>query len=155
MVKKNILGLTNSKKVRMELTSDPRVKEVFDNYPKSVQKQMQHLRKLVLEAATAIDGLDKLEETLKWGEPSYLTKHGSTLRMDWKEKTPDQFAVYFKCTSLLVPTFKTIYKHQFTFESNRAIVFKLDDQIPEAELKHCISLALTYHKVKKLPLLGA
>lgn len=115
---------------------------------------MQQLRKLVLELTAEIEGLQKLVESLKWGEPSYLTKHGTTVRMDWKEKTPDQFAVYFKFTSLLVPTFKTIYKHQFTFEGNRAIVFKLDDQIPEEELKHCMKLALTYHKVKKLPLLG-
>ena len=59
---------------------------------------------------------EKLEETLKWGEPSYLTKYGSTVRMDWKEKNPEQFAVYFKCTSALVPTFKTIYKDKFKFE---------------------------------------
>ncbi|MCP3929970.1 MAG: DUF1801 domain-containing protein [Bacteroidetes bacterium] len=139
----------------MEFTSNPKVKNIFDNYPKSVRSQMLHLRELVLNAASEIDGLEKLEETLKWGEPSYLTKYGSTVRMDWKEKNPEQFAIYFKCTSKLVPTFKTIYKDKFTFEGNRAIVFKLNDKIPEIELKHCISLALTYHKVKHLPLLGA
>ena len=30
----------------------------------------------------------------------------------------------------------------------------LKNKIPKTELKHCISLALKYHKVKKLPLLG-
>ena len=110
---------------------------------------------MVLKVASEIDGLEKLEETLKWGEPSYLTKYGSTVRMDWKEKNPEQFAIYFKCTSSLVPTFKTIYKDKFNFEGNRAIVFKLNDKIPDAELKHCISMALTYHKIKHLPLLGA
>ncbi len=139
----------------MELTSNPQVKEVFNNYPKSVQNQMLHLRELVLSAASEIEGLEKLEETLKWGEPGYLTKHGSTVRMDWKEKNPGQYAIYFKCTSKLVPTFKTIYKDKFKFEGNRAIVFKLSDKIPEAELKHCISMALSYHKIKNLPLLGA
>ncbi len=153
-MKKEDLDL-RSDQFSMKLTSDPRVKDVFEKYPKSVQKQMQHLRKLVLEAAAEIDGLEKLEETLKWGEPSYITKHGSTLRMDWKEKTPDQYAVYFKCTSQLVPTFKTIYKNTFRFENTRAIIFKLHEQIPEEELKHCMKLAMTYHKVKKLPLLGA
>ena len=139
----------------MELTSNPKVKDIFDNYPKSVKKQLLHLRELVLSVASEIDGLEKIEETLKWGEPSYLTKYGSTVRMDWKEKNPEQFAVYFKCTSSLVPTFKTIYKDKFKFEGNRAIVFKLNDKIPETELKHCILMALTYHKVKNLPLLGA
>ena len=139
----------------MKLTSNPKVKDVFKNYPKSVQPQLLHLRELVLSAASKINGLEKLEETLKWGEPSYLTKYGSTVRMDWKEKNPEQFAIYFKCTSSLVSTFKTIYKDKFEFEGNRAIVFKLNDKIPETELKHCISMALTYHKIKHLPLLGA
>lgn len=140
---------------KMNLESDPRVEPVFNSYPKEVTKQMQALRELVLSAASEVDTLNTLEETLKWGEPSYLTKHGSTVRMDWKSKTPDQFAIYFKCTSKLVPTFKTIYKDTFTFENNRAIVFKLNESIPKKELKHCIKLALTYHKVKQLPLLGA
>ncbi len=139
----------------MELQSDPKVEDVFNKYPKTVRPKLLHLRELVLSAASEIDELEKLEETLKWGEPSYLTKHGSTVRMDWKEKNPGQFAIYFKCTSRLVPTFKKIYKDKFKFEGDRAIVFKLNEKIPEAELKHCITMALTYHKIKHLPLLGA
>ena len=139
----------------MELTSDPRVKDVFDSYPKGMQSKLLQLREIVISTASEIEGLEKLEETLKWGEPSYLTKHGSTVRMDWKAKNPEQFALYFKCTSKLVPTFRAIYKDIFQYEGNRAIIFKPNDKIPEKELKHCISLALTYHKIKQLPLLGA
>ncbi len=139
----------------MKLTSDPKVAAVFENYPKRVKQKMLHLRKLVLSAASETEGLEKLEETLKWGEPSFLTKFGSTVRMDWKEKTPDQVAVYFKCTSKLVPTFKEVYKDKFNFEGNRAIVFKLNEKIPEAELKHCFAMALSYHQIKNIPLLGA
>jgi len=139
----------------MKITSNPIVKDVFGNYPKSVQPQLLYLRELILSAASEITGLKKLEETLKWGEPSYLSKYGSTVRIDWKEKNPDQYAIYFKCTSSLVPTFKTIYKDKFKYEGNRAIVFNLNDKIPDIELKHCILMALTYHKIKHLPLLGA
>jgi len=139
----------------MELISDPRVKDVFDQYPTSVKAQLSNLRQLLLNTASEVAGLDKLEETLKWGEPSYLTKHGSTVRIDWKNKKPEQFAIYFKCASRLVNTFKTLYGDKFEFEGDRAIIFQLNAKIPEKELKHCISLALTYHKVKHLPLLGA
>lgn len=138
----------------MKLVSNPQVEEVFKNYPESVRSQMATLRALVLETASEIEGLETLEETLKWGEPSYLTKHGSTVRMDWKAKTPNQYAVYFKCTSSLVPTFRKLYSEVFNFETNRAIVFGLSEDIPTLELKHCITLALTYHKVKHLHLLG-
>ena len=127
---------------------------VFDNYPDKVRKKMLRLRQLILETATELDDITTLEETLKWGEPSYNTKYGSTLRMDWKSNKPDQYAMYFKCTSRLVETFKIVFMDKFVYEGNRAIVFKMDDQIPKNELKKCIRAALSYHKVKQLPTLG-
>ena len=139
----------------MKFTPHPAVKEMISNYPKVIEKQLLQLRELIVKTAKETEGVNELEETLKWGEPSYVTKHGSTLRIDWKEKTPDQFAMYFQCTSRLVPTFKTIYKNKLQFEGSRAILFKKDKKIPVEETKHCIALALTYHKVKNLPLLGA
>lgn len=138
----------------MEVKTNPEVDIVFDNYPDSVRKKMIALRELVLETAKEIEGLNMLEETLKWGEPSYLAKNGSTLRMDWKSKTPNQYAMYFKCTSRLVKTFKLIYKNKFDFEGNRAIVFQMDNDIAVNELKECIRATLTYHKVKHMPTLG-
>jgi len=95
-----------------------------------------------------------LEETLKWGEPSFVTKNGSTLRMDWKEKMPNQYAMYFQCTSRLVDTFRLVFDDKFQFEGKRAIVFQLNRKIPESELKECIKASLTYHKVKGLITLG-
>lgn len=137
----------------MELKTSSEVDSVFSNYPDSVRDKMLNLRRLVMEVAEEI-ALPSLEETLKWGEPSFLTKKGSTIRMDWKVKNPDQYAIYFKCTSKLVPSFRVAYDKVFTYEGNRAIVFQLEDKIPETELKNCIKAALIYHQVKQLPLLG-
>ena len=138
----------------MAKIKNPKVAKVFDGYPKPFRSKMMNLRNLVLQVAKELE-LDDLEETLKWGEPSYLTKHGSTIRMDWKEKNPDQYAIYFKCTSKLVETFQKVYPDTFSYETTRAIVFQLKDKVPTKELKHCVKLALTYHKVKHLPNLGA
>jgi hypothetical protein len=74
--------------------------------------------------------------------------------MDWKSKTPDQYALYFKCTSRLVETFREVFGDLFQYEGNRAIVFHLDQNIPVPELKSCIKATLTYHKVKHLHRLG-
>ncbi len=136
------------------LKSNPAVELVFNKYPVTVKSKLLKLRKLVIETAQETVEINALEETLKWGEPSYLTKIGSTVRMDWKQKTPNQYALYFKCTSRLVETFKTVYKNTFCFEGKRAIVFQLKDDLPEKELKQCIKAALTYHKIKHLPDLG-
>ena len=139
----------------MTLTSDPRVQEKLTTYPASIQPKLAYLRQLILETAEELADVQKLEETLKWGEPSFLTKKGSTIRMDWKKKKPNQYAIYFKCTSKLVVTFKEIYGDTFNYENHRAILFGLEEDIPVKALKHCIALALTYHSVKHLPLLGA
>ncbi len=137
----------------LKIRTNPQVNEVFDNYPDSVRDKMLNLRRIIIETAHETEGINNLEETLKWGEPSYLTKYGSTIRIDWKDKTPDQYAIYFKCTSKLVPTFKLLFNNIFTYEGNRAIIFQPEDKIPETELKKCIQAALLYHKVKHLPAL--
>ena len=138
----------------LKVKTNPEVELVFANYPDTVRHKMLVLRELILETAKELEEVTTLEETLKWGEPSYLTKNGSTLRMDWKPKTPDQYALYFKCTSRLVETFRKVFKSNFKYEGNRAIVFQMNDKIPRKELKDCIKATLTYHKVKQLPTLG-
>ena len=139
----------------MSKIDNPDVARVFEGYPAAMRDKMLRLRQIVLDTAWETEGVDALEETLKWGEPSYLTEGGSTIRMDWKARAPDQYAMYFNCNTPLIAAFEEVYGDVFTFEGNRAIVFGETDELPIPELKHCISLALTYHRVKHLPLLGA
>lgn len=138
----------------LNIHSNPEVETVFKNYPEAVRPKLEKLRRLILETASEMEEITALEETLKWGEPSYLAKKGSTIRIDWKAKKPEQYAMYFKCTSKLVPSFKAVFGDVFTFEGDRAIVFQLGQDVPEAELKACIAAGLQYHRVKQLPLLG-
>ena len=138
----------------MEVRTSPEIADKFNNYPDFVRDNMQFLRALVIKTAAETEGVHILEETLKWGEPSFLTKNGSTLRMDWKAKKPDQYALFFQCTSRLVDTFRMVFNHKFEYEGNRAIVFQLNQKIPVEELKQCIRATLTYHKVKDLETLG-
>jgi hypothetical protein len=135
------------------LTKNPAVDLKFEDYPEEIKPKLIYLRKLILETANESDIIE-LEETLKWGEPSYLAKKGSTIRIDWKAKAPNQYTMYFKCTSKLVETFRVVYGDLFTYKKNRAIVFHLDEKVSISALKECIRLALTYHSVKHLPLLG-
>lgn len=138
----------------LKITQDPKVELKFQSYPEAVKSKLTYLRTLIIETANEIDSIKTLEETLKWGEPSYLVKKGSTIRIDWKPKSPDQYAIYFKCTSKLVSTFKELYGDLFKYENTRAILFDLQEEVPIKELKTCIELALTYHSVKDKPRLG-
>ena len=142
------------KSTSIQIVSSPEAIEKWETYPPHVKERLIQLRDLVVKSATASEYVDAVKETLKWGEPSYITKHGSTLRMDWKEKNPEQFALYFQCTSKLVPTFQRVFGNSLKYEKTRAIIFKLDEDIPENEIIECIKAALNYHKVKHLPDLG-
>ncbi|WP_111979319.1 DUF1801 domain-containing protein [Algibacillus agarilyticus] len=133
---------------------DPSVQQKFDSYPEDVSVLLRSLRTLIYKVAEQEKILD-LTETLKWGEPSYLSKMGSTIRIDWKAKHPMQYCIYFNCKTILIETFKEIYGDRFTYAGRRAIVFKIDQAIPHKELTHCISMSLRYKKIKHLPLLGA
>jgi hypothetical protein len=131
-----------------------KVAAVFEHYPKHIQKKLWFLRQLILDTASETEGVNTVEETLKWGEPSYVTKSGSTIRIDWKKSSPHQYAMYFNCNTMLIDTFKEIYRDKFNYEGNRAIVFDENDEIPVDELKQCILSSLTYHTRKHLPMLG-
>lgn len=110
------------------------------------------LRELVLDTARRTKGVGQIEESVRWGQPSFLTSQtgsGSTIRIDALKEQPGRYAMYFHCQTNLVNTFRQIYPKEFTFEGNRAILFDADKSLPEVPLRHCIALALTYHLSKQ------
>jgi hypothetical protein len=126
---------------------DPRVVEVFDDYPPKVRTQLKRLRRLILDTAVSIEAVGPISETLKWGEPAYLTeasRSGSTIRLGWKSKAPDELAIYFNCRTSLIDTFRTQFP-ELNYQGNRAIVFAVGERLPEDHLGECFAAALTYH----------
>ncbi|MFZ0565971.1 MAG: DUF1801 domain-containing protein [Chlamydiales bacterium] len=128
------------------------VKKIFEAYPDNVREKLLFLREVIFETASNIKEVGELEETLKWGEPSYLTtlsKSGSTIRIDWKPSHKSLYAMYFNCNTNLIKTFKKLYPLDFRFQGKRSIVFHINDDVPVEKLRHCIAIALTYHLAKK------
>ncbi|PAS27237.1 hypothetical protein CGT72_18415 [Vibrio cholerae] len=132
---------------------DKVVKVRFDEYPDNARVRLEELRNLVFQVASELE-LGEVDETLKWGEPSYSVKTGSPLRMDWKLKSPNNYYLFFNCQTKLVDTFRELYGDELVFQGNRAIVLTLSKPLPETVIKSCLELALTYHQRKNLPLLG-
>ena len=132
--------------------SDPAVGAVFNSYPKPLKAKLLALRRLILDTAATTKGVGKIEETLKWGQPSYLTavtKSGSTIRIDRVKAAANQYAVYFHCQTDLVATFRELYPTELSYGGNRSILLNAEDDIPEPALRHCVALALTYHLNKR------
>jgi hypothetical protein len=126
------------------------VAAVFARYPEAVQTKLMALRRLILDTAEAIDGVGAIEETLKWGQPSYLTSEtgsGSTIRIAATgPKSAHDYAMYFICHTNLVETFEHLFGDVFTYEGNRALLFTTGEALPEDELRDCVAMALTYHQ---------
>jgi Domain of unknown function (DU1801) len=129
------------------------VARAFEAYPPGMRSKLLALRELIFRTAASTPGVGQLEETLKWGEPAYLTSNsgsGSTVRIDWKKSEPTEYAMYFNCQTTLVETFKSLFPGEFKFEGNRAIVFHESEAVPTDALAFCVAAALTYHLQSKV-----
>ena len=135
----------------MKPFENPEVAAAFQAYPKAMRVRLMFLRQLILDTALQTDGVGELQETLKWGEPAYLTpqtKSGSTIRIGRKKSAETQYAMFFHCQTNLVETFRSLFPNDFKYEGNRSIVFEQNDEIPVDALCYCIAMALTYHLKK-------
>ncbi|MFC3228091.1 DUF1801 domain-containing protein [Marinibaculum pumilum] len=124
------------------------VAAVFAGYPAEVRPRLLALRALILETAAATPVAGPLTETLKWGEPAYLTAAngaGSTLRIGCKPARPERGALLFHCRTTLVADFRQLPGGTLSFEGGHAVLVPRDGGLPEAELRRCIAMALTYH----------
>ncbi|MFT7688412.1 MAG: hypothetical protein ACI9FB_003776 [Candidatus Azotimanducaceae bacterium] len=130
------------------------VASVFEGYPVEVGCGLMCMRDLIFEVAADLDPLIDLEESLRWGEPAYLCKSGSTIRLGFKKSNPAEYGMYFNCKAQLIETIQEVYGADFQYEGQRALIFQVGQKINSAALKQCIALALRYHKLKHLPLLG-
>jgi hypothetical protein len=136
----------------MRRFEDARVAAVFDSYSPAIRRKLLALRKLIFETAAKTDGVGDLEETLRWGQPSYLTsatKSGSTIRIDAIRGSETGYAVYFICHTNLVGTFRELYAGELSFDGNRGILLDARTPVPAKELGHCVAMALTYQSARR------
>ncbi|MCB1694170.1 MAG: DUF1801 domain-containing protein [Pseudomonadales bacterium] len=135
----------------MPRITDDAVRAAFQAFPARARKPLMQVRDLIFRAANRDPQIGAIEETLKWGEPAYLTtssRSGSTIRLGYKAQSPDEYAIFFNCQTSLVDTFRSIHP-ELDYQGNRAIVLKIGDDLPVAALMHCLEHALTYHRTKR------
>jgi len=128
---------------------DGSVKAAFEAFPPEYRAGLLQLRALILETAATTDGVGRLEETLKWGQPAYLTpetKSGSTLRLGLPKT--GGFAIYTHCQTTILSDFQSIFPTEFAYEGNRAIHFDPATPLDHDALRLLIASALTY-KLRK------
>lgn len=127
------------------------IQAYFEKQPAQVKPAMLRLRSLIYAVAGDSDLVDGLEETLKWGEPSYINKRartGTTLRLAPTSGPQQELGLFVHCQTTLVANFKEIYP-DLDYQGNRCLRLNINN-MPEAKiLEHFIFLALTYHHQKR------
>jgi hypothetical protein len=125
------------------------IQTLLDHHPEPVRSALERLRRLILDTAAATPGVGEVEEALRWGQPSYLTKTGSTIRIDALKGSGSQYALYVHCQTDLLASFRELYGDALTYEGERALIFDAAAPMDENVVAHCIALALTYHSRKR------
>lgn len=127
------------------------VAAAFEAFPSRVRSRLMEVRRLIFETAEQLEDVGPLTETLKWGEPAYLTEatgSGSTIRLGQTSSAANTCAVLFNCQTNLISTFRSQFPDEFGYQGDRALLLSLSGQLPVAPLASCLALALIYHKKK-------
>lgn len=123
------------------------VADVVAGYPPAARAHFMQLRMVILDEAENLSA-GPLTETLKWGEPAFLTAAtgaGTTLRLAWKPKVPEVLQLLVHCQTSLVTTWRDRFP-ELTAEGNRALHLPLAEPLPVSALRICIAGALSYHR---------
>jgi hypothetical protein len=138
------------------MTTDPpmtaNVSAAFEALPAETRDRLKTLRALIFATAAATPGVGPLTETLKWGEPAYLTeasKSGSTIRLGVPKGAPARCAIYLNCKTSLVEEYRAAFADVLAFEGNRAVLLDSEQPLPKQALAQVFAMALTYHRRKR------
>lgn len=124
------------------------IHRALSRHPEIVQERLLDIRHMIFTVAAEIGDVGPLTETLKWGEPAYLTevsRSGTTIRLGATREAPHESALLFNCKTSLNDMFRTAFPDEFKFDGNRALVIPANRAMPCKPLLFCLSAALTYH----------
>lgn len=130
------------------MTLPAAVAAAYDAFSPKPRAILLQVRDMIFAAADSDKRIGALEETLKWGQPSYLTnapKSGTTIRLGTHSKSPGHCALFVHCQTSLVRQWRDLYTGILEFEGNRAILLGPNTPLAGDPLRHCIAMALTYH----------
>ena len=123
------------------------VQAAFDAFPPAVRHRLMEIRTMIGQLAAADARIGLITETLKWGEPAYLTEEtgsGSTVRLGWPRRGPDRAGLYFICRTTLVAEFRERFGAGFDYEGSRAVLLPVGGDIDRTCVETMLARALTY-----------
>lgn len=127
------------------------VENTYKSFPEEIRNKLLFIREMIFSVADETPNIGKIEETLKWENPSYLThspKSGTTIRLAWLPSDAKKYAISVHCQTTLISDFKELHP-ELSYDGNRSIILDSQSEIPIDTISHFIISALNYHFRKK------
>ncbi len=127
---------------------DPNIEAAFRGFSDELRDDFLSLREMIFDVANETDGIDGLEESLKWGQPSYRPKarFGTAVRLGiGKTGGP---ALLTHCQTRVLHDFRTAFPDSFHYDGNRGLELTDATKGKHEELRLFIRSALTYRQDK-------
>lgn len=105
------------------------------------------LRNLILDTAQSLPQIGEIEESLRWGQPAYLTsqtKSGTTIRVGLSKQA--RFALFVHCQTTVISEFEQSFPGWDLIDGNRAVLFDRKRDIEPFRHGWLIRRAFTYHR---------
>lgn len=120
------------------------VQAKFDSFTPARRAGLLTLRDLIYDTAATLP-VGRIEESLKWGQPSYATpdtKAATPIRLGIAKN--GDLAIFTHCQSTVMSDFRALAPPDMHFEGNRALHLAADAPIASDAVAPLIRAALTY-----------
>ncbi|SCZ54215.1 protein of unknown function (DU1801) [Epibacterium ulvae] len=122
------------------------VAAAFEAFAPDQQQILLQIRALIFATAAQLPEVGAIDETLKWGQPSYVPKKrntGTPLRLGCPKS--GGVAVYTHCQTTVIPQFRDLFPDHFQYDGTRAVHLATTQAVPNEQLEFLIRSALRYH----------
>lgn len=124
--------------------ASPAARDAFAAFPQPARDTLMTLRTMIYDIGATLP-VGRIEESTKWGQPSYATP-------DTKSATPIRLgltkagdaAIFTHCQSTVMADFRALEPANMVFDGNRAVHIPADQPALLNELAPLIRAALTY-----------
>lgn len=126
------------------------LRALIASWPQAAQQALWTCRHLFHDIAQN-RGLGRLDETLKWGQPSWRParpRTGSTLRLNWDAGAPSHLAFFVDCKTDLAARMYSLYPDLPDNDGRRRVAVDLTAPLPEQAIAHLAEMTFSYHLVR-------
>lgn len=125
------------------------VGHAFSLFSRAGRQRLLRVRQRIFDLAAGVEAVGAIQESLKWGEPSYVStkrKCGTPIRL--RLAADDTFGLSVHCQTSIIAELKKAHPG-LRYDGSRSLLLPVAVEPPVEVIDQLIRLALTYHRNKR------